>query len=136
MVNKVILVGFVGKDPEVRYTDGGQAVAELRVATSRAWTDRASGQRREETEWHDVEVWGKTAKACGELLAKGGQVYVEGRIKTDRWKDRKTGEDRSRVQIVAQSIRFLGRSERRQPDVVARGGQEQPPPARGEDIAA
>ena len=136
MVNKVILVGFVGKDPEVRYTDKGQAVAELRVATSRAWTDRASGQRREETEWHDVEVWGKTAKACGELLAKGGQVYVEGRIKTDRWKDRKTGEDRSRVQIVAQSIRFLGRLERRQHEAVPTEGRRQPSPSQAEDIAA
>ena len=70
MVNKVILVGNLGKDPEVRYTSGGQAVATLRIATSRSWTDKQSGQRKEETEWHDVEVWGKQAEQCGEYLAK------------------------------------------------------------------
>ena len=83
MVNKVILVGNLGKDPEVRYTTGGQAVANLRIATSRSWTDKQSGQKKEETEWHDVEVWGKQAEQCGEFLAKGRQVYVEGRLKTD-----------------------------------------------------
>ena len=74
MVNKVILIGNLGKDPEVRYTSGGQAVANLRIATSRSWTDKQSGQRKEETEWHDVEVWGKQAEQCGEYLAKGRQV--------------------------------------------------------------
>ena len=108
MVNKVILVGNLGKDPEVRYTSGGQAVANLRIATSRSWNDKQSGQRREETEWHDVEVWGKQAEQCGEYLSKGRQVYVEGRLKTDKWQDKQTGQDRSRVKIVADSVRFLG----------------------------
>ena len=109
MVNKVILVGFMGKDPEVRYTSGGQAVASLRIATSRGWTERESGQRKEETEWHDIEVWGKSAEACGQHLAKGARVYVEGRIKTDRWEDQQSGQKRSRVKIVAEVVRFLGR---------------------------
>jgi single-strand DNA-binding protein len=108
MVNKVILVGNLGKDPEVRYTSGGQAVASLRIATSRSWTDKQSGQRKEETEWHDVEVWGKQAEQCGEYLAKGRQVYVEGRLKTDKWQDKQSGQDRYRVKVVADTVRFLG----------------------------
>jgi single-strand DNA-binding protein len=108
VVNKVILVGNLGKDPEVRYTSGGQAVASLRIATSRSWTDKASGQRKEETEWHDVEVWGKQAEQCGEYLAKGRQVYVEGRLKTDKWQDKQSGQDRFRVKVVADTVRFLG----------------------------
>ena len=108
MVNKVILVGNLGKDPEVRYTTGGQAVATLRIATSRSWTDKQSGQRREETEWHDVEVWGKQAEQCGEYLSKGRSVYVEGRLKTDKWQDKQTGQDRYKVKVVADTVRFLG----------------------------
>ncbi len=108
MVNKVILVGNLGKDPEVRYTSGGQAVASLRIATSRSWTDKQSGQRKEETEWHDVEVWGKQAEQCGEYLSKGRQVYVEGRLKTDKWQDKQSGQDRFKVKVVAETVRFLG----------------------------
>ncbi len=108
MLNKVMLIGNLGKDPEVRYTQGGQAVANLRIATSRSWTDKQSGQRKEETEWHDVEVWGKQAEQCGEFLAKGRQVFVEGRLKTDKWQDKQSGQERSRVKIVADSVRFLG----------------------------
>jgi single-strand DNA-binding protein len=112
MVNKVILIGNLGKDPEVRYTNGGQAVANLRIATSRSWTDKQSGQKKEETEWHDVEVWGKQAEQCGEYLAKGRQVYVEGRLKTDSWDDKQTGQKRSRVKVVADTVRFLSSGER------------------------
>jgi len=108
MVNKVILIGNLGKDPEVRYTAGGQAVANLRIATSRSWTDKATSQRKEDTEWHDVEVWGKQAEQCAEYLAKGRQVYVEGRLKTDKWQDKQSGQERSRVKVVADSVRFLG----------------------------
>jgi single-strand DNA-binding protein len=108
MVNKVILIGNLGKDPEVRYTSGGQAVASIRIATSRSWTDKQSGQKKEETEWHDVEVWGKQAEQCGEYLSKGRQVYVEGRLKTDKWQDKQSGQDRYRVKVVADTVRFLG----------------------------
>jgi single-strand DNA-binding protein len=107
MVNKVILIGNLGRDPEVRYTSGGQAVASLRIATSRSWTDKQSGQKKEETEWHDVEVWGKQAEQCGEYLSKGRQVYVEGRLKTDKWQDKQSGQDRYKVKVVAENVRFL-----------------------------
>jgi len=133
MVNKVILIGNLGKDPEVRYTQGGQAVANLRIATSRSWTDKQSGQRKEETEWHDVEVWGKQAEQCGEYLAKGRQIYVEGRLKTDKWQDKQSGQDRSRVKIVAEAVRFLGGSGR----AVSRPAEEPSgPPAAIEEATA
>ena len=129
MVNKVILVGNLGKDPEVRYTSGGQAVAALRIATSRSWTDKQSGQRREETEWHDVEVWGKQAEQCGEYLSKGRMAYVEGRLKTDKWQDKQTGQDRYKVKVVADTVRFLGggRGAGRAP------GEEAAPPSAPEE---
>ena len=97
MVNKVILLGYVGKDPDLRNTPGGQAVASIRLATSRSWSDRQSSQRKEETEWHDVEAWGKSAEACGEYVKKGSRIYVEGRIKTDHWEDKQSGQKRSRL---------------------------------------
>jgi single-strand DNA-binding protein len=105
MVNSVHLIGNLGKDPEVRFLADKQAVCNLRVATSRSWTDKASGQRKEEVEWHDVEVWGKQAESCGQYLKKGRLVYVEGRIKTDTWE--KDGQKHWRVKIVADSVRFL-----------------------------
>ena len=108
MVNKVILVGYLGQDPELNHTSSGQAVTNLRLATSRNWKDKDSSERKTETEWHDVVVWGKQAEACGNHLAKGRLVYVEGRIKTEKWQDKQTGQDRYRVKIVAESVRFLG----------------------------
>lgn len=108
MVNRVIILGNLGKDPEVRYTNSQQAVCNLRVATSRAWTDKASGQRKEETEWFDVEVWGRQAEACGEHLAKGRQVFVEGRLRTEKWADKATGAERYRTKVIAESVRFIG----------------------------
>ncbi len=118
MVNKVILVGNLGKDPEVRYTSGGQAVANLRIATSRSWTDKQSGQRKEETEWHDVEVWGKQAEQCREYLTKGRQVYVEGRIQTRQWQDQQ-GQKRYTTEIVALRVQMLGSRGERGPEDVA-----------------
>jgi single-strand DNA-binding protein len=126
MVNRVILVGNLGKDPEVRFTSGGQAVATLRIATSRSWTDKQSGQRKEETEWHDVEVWGKQAEQCGEYLAKGRQVYVEGRLKTDKWQDKQSGQDRYKVKVVAETVRFLGGG--------GAGGQRSAPRSSSDDM--
>jgi len=127
MVNRVILVGNLGKDPEVRYTSGGQAVANLRIATSRSWTDKQSGQRKEETEWHDVEVWGKQAEQCGEYLSKGRQVYVEGRLKTDKWQDKTTNQERSKVKVVAETVRFLGGKGGGAPGAGGGGGGGRPP---------
>lgn len=106
-VNKVILVGYLGADPDMRYTPSGQGVCELRVATSESWNDK-NGQRQERTEWHRIVVWGKRAEICSKYLAKGRQVYVEGRLKTDKWQDKQSGQDRFRVKVVADTVRFLG----------------------------
>ena len=105
-VNKVTLIGRLGADPEVRYTQGGQPVASLRMATSENWTDR-EGQRQERTEWHSITVWGKQAELCGQYLAKGRQAYIEGRLQTREYTDRE-GINRKAVEIVANQIVFLG----------------------------
>jgi single-strand DNA-binding protein len=128
MVNKVILIGNLGRDPEIKYTSGGQAVTNLRIATSRSWTDKQSGTRKEETEWHRVEVWGKQAETCSQYLTKGRQVYVEGRIKTDKFQDKQTGQDRYSTKIVAEDVRFIGGGAQRG---AAPGGPGGPRPAQG-----
>jgi single-strand DNA-binding protein len=107
MVNKVMILGFLGVDPELKHTSQGLAIAMLRVATSRRWLDK-DGERQEETDWHDVEVWGRQAEAAGEHLAKGRQVYVEGRLRTDAWTDRQSAQKRYRTKIVAEQVTFLG----------------------------
>jgi single-strand DNA-binding protein len=106
-VNKVILVGNLGKDPEVRFTNTGSAVANFSIATSEIWNDR-DGKRQERTEWHNIVVWGKQAEHCGQYLAKGRQVYVEGSIRTRSYDDKTTGAKRYITEIVAQRIQFLG----------------------------
>ena len=105
-VNKVILVGNLGKDPEVRFTNSGSAVARLAVATSEVWNDR-DGNRQERTEWHNVVVWGKQGEHCGQYLAKGRQVYVEGSIRNRSYDD-KNGNKRYVTEVVAQRVQFLG----------------------------
>jgi single-strand DNA-binding protein len=105
-VNKVILVGNLGKDPEVRFTNTGSAVANFSIATSEVWNDR-DGKRQERTEWHNVVVWGKTAEHCGQYLAKGRQVYIEGSIRTRSYDD-KSGNKRYVTEVVAQRVQFLG----------------------------
>jgi single-strand DNA-binding protein len=105
-VNKVILVGNLGKDPELRYTQTGSAVANFSLATSEQWNDR-DGKRQERTEWHNIVVWGKQAEHCGQYLSKGRQVFIEGSIRTRSYDD-KTGNKRYITEIVAQRIQFLG----------------------------
>ncbi len=105
-VNKVILVGNLGANPEMRYTQGGQPVANLRLATTERWTDR-NGQKQEQTEWHRIVVWGKQAEICGQYLTKGRQIYVEGRIRTRQWQDQQ-GQKRFTTEIVAQIVQMLG----------------------------
>ena len=105
-VNKVILVGNLGKDPEVRFTPSGRAVAKFSLATSEAWSDQA-GKKQERTEWHNVVVWGKQAESCGQYLSKGRQVFVEGAIRSRSYDD-KEGNKRYITEIVAQRIQFLG----------------------------
>ena len=105
-VNKVILVGNLGKDPELRYTQTGSAVANFSLATSEQWNDR-DGKRQERTEWHNIVVWGKQAEHCGQYLSKGRQVFIEGSIRTRSYDD-KSGNKRYITEIVAQRIQFLG----------------------------
>jgi single-strand DNA-binding protein len=105
-VNKVILVGNLGKDPEVRFTNTGNAVANFSIATSEVWNDR-DGKRQERTEWHNIVVWGKQAEHCGQYLAKGRQVYIEGSIRTRSYDD-KSGNKRYVTEVVAQRVQFLG----------------------------
>jgi single-strand DNA-binding protein len=106
-INKVIIIGRLGGDPEVRYTPGGQAVAKLSVATSENWTDK-QGQKQERTEWHRVVVWGKMAETVGQHLTKGRQVYVEGRLQTSSWDDKTTGQKKYSTEVVANTVQFLG----------------------------
>jgi single-strand DNA-binding protein len=107
MVNKVILIGNLGRDPEVRSTPSGQPVASFTVATSRRWRDK-NGQRQEQTEWHNIVVWGKQAEIAGQYLTKGKQIYIEGRLQTRSWDDRQTGEKKYRTEIVADMFQMLG----------------------------
>jgi single-strand DNA-binding protein len=104
-VNKAILVGRLGSDPEVRSTQSGTSVANMSLATNRYWKDQ-SGQRQEETEWHRVVVFGRLAETCGEYLSKGRQIYVEGRLQTNEWEDR-DGVERRTTEIVANNVQFL-----------------------------
>ena len=106
-VNKVILVGNLGRDPEVRYTQGGAPVANFTLATNDVWTDK-SGARQEKTEWHRVVVWGKTAEIVREHLSKGKQVYIEGSLQTRQWDDRE-GNKRSTTEVKANRVVLLGR---------------------------
>jgi len=106
-VNKVIVLGNLGKDPEVRYTPNGSAVCNLRIATTRNWKNKDSGEKMEETEWHSVVLYDRQAEIAGEYLKKGRPVYVEGRLKTRKWTD-KEGLERYTTEIVADSMQLLG----------------------------
>lgn len=106
-MNKVILIGNLGGDPEKRFTPGGQAVTTFNIATTERWKDRANGQPQERTEWHRIVVWGQQAENCAQYLAKGRSVYVEGRLQTRQWED-KEGHKRTTTEIVAQRVLFLG----------------------------
>ena len=106
-INKVILVGHLGADPEVRYTAGGTAIASLSIATSEQWTDKQSGQKQERTEWHRVKLFGRLAEIAGEYLKKGRQVYIEGSLRTDKYTD-KQGVERYSTDIIASELQMLG----------------------------
>jgi single-strand DNA-binding protein len=105
-VNKAIVLGNLGRDPELRHTQSGKAVCQLNVATTETWTDQ-SGERQEKTEWHRIVVWGRQAENCDKYLSKGRSVYVEGRIQTRKWQD-KDGADRYSTEIVADRVQFIG----------------------------
>ena len=139
-LNKVILIGNLGRDPEVRYTQNGSAVANFTLATNEVWTDKA-GERQERTEWHRIVVWGKQAEIVREYLAKGRQVYVEGSLQTRQWDDRE-GNKRTTTEIKAARVLMLGRP----PSSGSTGGQggggggevvsEEPSPGQSEEPAS
>jgi single-strand DNA-binding protein len=108
-INKVIIVGRLGNDPEVRYTPDGTAVANFSIATSDEWTDKATNEKRERTEWHRIVAWRRLGEICGEYLSKGRQVYVEGKLQTRSWE--KDGVTRYTTEIVASDVQFLGAKE-------------------------
>ena len=106
-VNKAILIGHLGRDPEVRYSPSGAAVANVSIATTETWKDKQSGEQQERTEWHRVVFFGRLAEIVGEYLKKGSQVYVEGRLQTRKWQD-KEGQDRYTTEVVANDMQMLG----------------------------
>ncbi|MGX9694443.1 single-stranded DNA-binding protein [Achromobacter anxifer] len=107
-VNKVILIGNLGRDPEVRYSGEGTAICNLSLATTSSWKDKASGEKREEVEWHRVVMYNRLAEIAGEYLKKGRSVYIEGRLKTRKWQDKDTGADRYATEVVADQMQMLG----------------------------
>lgn len=106
--NKVILMGNLTRDPEVRYTTGGTAVTDIGLAVNRQWTDRTTNERKEEVNFIDVTLWGRTAEIAGEYLSKGRPCLIEGRLQLDQWDDRETGQKRSKLKVVGESMQLLG----------------------------
>lgn len=129
-VNKVIILGNLGRDPEMRYTPSGSAICTMRIATTRSWKNNDTGERVEETEWHSVVMYDRIAEVAGEYLKKGRPVYIEGRLKTTKWQD-KDGNDRYTTQIVGESLQLLGGGDRQEggePERGARTGRPTPAP--------
>lgn len=124
-VNKVIIVGRLGADPEVRTVSSGQTVCRMSVATSENWTDR-EGQKQERTEWHRVVVWGRIAEVCGQHLSKGRQVYIEGRLQTRSWEDDQ-GQKKYTTEVVASTVKFLGSADRQPSSAAGANAREIPP---------
>ncbi len=129
-INKVIIIGNLGRDPETRYFPNGDAVTNVSIATTHSWKDKASGEKKEETEWHRVSFLGRLAEIAGEYLKKGSQVYVEGRLRTRKWQD-KNGRDRYTTDVLASSMQMLcgPRQEDREEETAAAGaGAAKPAP--------
>lgn len=125
-VNKVIIIGRLGQEPEMRNTQGGQSVCNFSVATTESWKDKATGQKQEKTEWHKIVTWGKTAELCNQYLSKGKQLYLEGKLQTRSWED-KEGQKKYSTEIVASSVQFIGEG---------KGKQENQQPQINSDFAA
>ena len=133
-INKVILVGNLGQDPETKAMPSGMTVCNLRIATSESWKDKQTGEMKEQTEWHSVAMFGRLAEIAGEYLRKGSQVYIEGRLRTRKWQD-KSGNDRYTTEIVANEMQMLGSGrgmggEGRAPGGRASGGEPDGDPGR------
>ena len=126
-VNKVILVGSLGADPEVKYMPSGGAVTSISMATSDQWVDKKSGEKQERTEWHRVTLFNRLGEIAGEYLKKGSQVYIEGSIRTDKYQDKATGQDRYSTQIIASNMQLLG-GKSAPAQSSARSQSDSPPP--------
>lgn len=107
-LNKAIIIGHLGKDPEVKYMPNGEAVVNFSVATTETWKDKQSGEKKERTEWHNITAYGRLAEICGEYLRKGIQVYLEGKLQTRKWQDKQTGQDRYSTEIVLGEMKIMG----------------------------
>ncbi|WP_035059922.1 single-stranded DNA-binding protein [Andreprevotia chitinilytica] len=107
-LNKVLLIGNLGRDPETRFLPSGGAVCNFSIATTENWKDKQTGQKQEKTEWHNISMYGKLAEIAGEYLKKGSSVYIEGRLQTRKWQDKQTGADRYTTEIVADQMQMLG----------------------------
>ena len=129
-VNKVIVVGNLGADPETRYLPSGEAVTNIRVATTDRWKDKASGEMKEATEWHRISFFGRLAEISGEYLKKGSQVYVEGSLRTRKWQDKESGQDRYSTEIRGEVMQMLG--SRQGGGAPESRGAERAAPAKGE----
>ncbi len=135
-VNKVILIGNLGRDPETRYMPNGEAVTNITIATTETWKDKASGEKQEKTEWHRVTFYRRLAEIAGEYLKKGSQVYVEGRLETRKWQD-KEGKDRYTTEIIADRMQMLGsRSGQGDPSGRERSAETREPAPAGEGKSA
>jgi single-strand DNA-binding protein len=126
-INKAILVGRLGNDPEVRYAPDGTAVANFSIATSEEWKDKDTGEKKERTEWHRITAWRKLGEICGEYLSKGRQVYIEGKIQTRSWED-KDGNTKYTTEIIASDVQFLGNRADTQPTQENATGRSTPKP--------
>lgn len=128
-VNKVILVGHLGKDAEVRYAASGDAIANFSVATSESWKDKTTGEKKEQTEWHRCVAYRKLGEIAGQYLKKGSQVYIEGKLKTRKWQD-KDGQDRYSTEIQVDELKMLGGKSDSQRPADSQGGGYEPAPSR------
>jgi single-strand DNA-binding protein len=134
-INKVILVGNLGSDPETRYTASGSAVTRISVATSESWRDKQSGENQERTEWHRVVFFSRLAEIAGEYLRKGSQVYVEGSLRTNKWQDQ-SGQDRYTTEIIANEMQMLGGRGGDAPSSAPAGGFRDSKPSRPKKAAS
>jgi single-strand DNA-binding protein len=140
-LNKVLIIGNLGKDPETRFMPNGNAVCNFSVATTESWKDKTSGQKQEKTEWHNITMYGKIAEIAGQYLTKGSGVYLEGKLQTRKWQDKQTGADRYTTEIICDEMKMLGgkqEGQERQPapdrsQVNESKSQQQAKPARNFD---
>ncbi|PHV13034.1 single-stranded DNA-binding protein [Chitinimonas sp. BJB300] len=107
-LNKVLLIGNLGRDPEMRYMPDGSAICNFSIATTESWKDKNSGQKQEKTEWHNITMYRRLAEIAGQYLKKGSSVYIEGRLQTRKWQDKNTGQDRYTTEIIADEMKMLG----------------------------